>query len=390
MMTQAALAELLDHHPLDQLVRKYGVHLRTSARGHIGPCPLCSTDLASRTATRFEIREDRRHWVCAVCQSGGDVIELVRRRERCTFQEAVTHLLGTSTPKRTTAWSITSKKCATAKEHQIDRANAKEAERRQLYRRWRTASPLQCSSAENYLRARGIRFFPRTLRCVEAAPYFHGQSTDEQTGQLKPRIIYWGPVMLGGIIRSDGTFGGLHYTYLEPHGRSKARLTCPDTGEPLSAKKIRGSKEGAVLKLSGPANPVRLFIGEGIETVLSVADELGANSDDASTDAFWAMLDVGNLGGRALHAVEHPTRTLPNGRPARVPGPLPDLEATAISMPASVCEIIILCDADCDRFLVENAAMRCAARYRAEHRKITWAWARAGSDFNDMLQAERI
>src|SRR5260370_31756170 len=83
---EAALAELKTRNPCDRVAGQW-VTLRRHGRKLIGPCPICSAEPVSRTATRFEC--DAEGFVCAVCCEGGDVIRLVERVLGKNFRSAV-------------------------------------------------------------------------------------------------------------------------------------------------------------------------------------------------------------------------------------------------------------------------------------------------------------
>jgi hypothetical protein len=192
-------------------------------------------------------------------------------------------------------------------------------------------------------------------------------------------VIHRGPAMLLPIVAADGKFSGLHATYLDlaqPGG--KVALKHPDTGEALPAKKVRGSKTGGRIEIHPVANPHTLIIGEGFETVLSVYQAHVAERRPIDGVAFWAAVDLGNLGGRAIETVPHPTLKTKNNRAQRVPGPVPDLDAPGIPIPESVERIVILGDGDSDRYTTACAIVRASARFAMPTRTVGVAWAPAG------------
>src|SRR5690242_7482685 len=90
-LSDAQLGDLKDRHPCDELAARW-VRLRGRGQKKTGPCPVCSPNPQSKTATRFNVWPDR--WMCAVCPAGGDVIALVMARERLDFNGAVGWLGG--------------------------------------------------------------------------------------------------------------------------------------------------------------------------------------------------------------------------------------------------------------------------------------------------------
>jgi hypothetical protein len=200
--------------------------------------------------------------------------------------------------------------------------------------------------------------------------------------------------MLAPIVDAKGKFRALHTTWLDlnrPNG--KALIKDPETGDELPAKKVRGSKAGNAIHLvHATERPHTLFIGEGIETVLSVWLALRMDRE-RNNDAlgmvnmiFWSAVDLGNIGGRAAETVPHPARKTAGGRVQRVPGPEPDMASPAIAIPDSVTDLVLLGDGDSDRFTTQCALARAARRYAAPGRTVRVAWAPDGEDFNDELR----
>lgn len=84
--------------------------------------------------------------------------------------------------------------------------------------------------------------------------------------------------------------------------------------------------------------------------------------------------------------VPHSTAKTAKRRAQRVPGPVPDLAAPGIPIPASVTRLVIIGDSTSARFMTECAGARATARWAAEGRAIVVAWAPAGQDFDDVLR----
>lgn len=106
--------------------------------------------------------------------------------------------------------------------------------------------------------------------------------------------------------------------------------------------------------------------------------------------AVWSSVSLGNLCGRALDRVRHPTLTITDSlnrvRRKLVPGTQPDPASVALPIPESVTELWLLGDGDSDPFETEVALRRAQARYRVPGRTVRIAWAERGQDFNDMLR----
>jgi hypothetical protein len=106
--------------------------------------------------------------------------------------------------------------------------------------------------------------------------------------------------------------------------------------------------------------------------------------------AFWAAGDLGNLAGKSVATVAHPTRkSEKTGRAIKVPGAVPDLTETAIIIPDSVTDLVLLGDSTSDPFETRNAMARAAARYGRPGRTVRVAWAPDGVDFDDLLRTAK-
>lgn len=387
-ITDAELEDIKARNPLADIAAGY-VQLRRMGKRMVGPCPMCG---GRQRSGRFEILEDGDSWVCAVCPDGGDVIRLVEKVEGVDFRTAIERLGGRTTidPERAQKLADEREKKRLAREAQSEKF--REAERKRLWKVWEAAAPIAGTLADDYLRGRGIRLLALCpgLRFLPNAPYYHGEEIDDR-GRKQPRAIHAGPAMVAAFIRSDGTFGGLHMTWLQDHGDldlppSKIQLADPETGELLNAKKMRGSKSGARIWVGGAKAPKRLFVGEGIETVGSVLTAYVADGRPIEDTAFWAAGDLGNMAGRAAASVMHPTAKRPNGRALSVPGPDPDPDDPGLAIPETVDELVLLGDGDSDPVLTRFAMTRAARRYARPGRTIRIAFAPEGKDFNDVLQ----
>lgn len=378
------------------------VQLRRAGGRLVGPCPICGGKVTSQ---RFEILADGDSWVCAVCPDGGDVIRLVEKAEGCSFLDAIERLGGRASvdPAQAKALFEAREKKRLAREKTA--AGYREAERKRHWKTWEGAvRELAGTPVEGYAAARALRLPARCpgIRYAPSLPYWHGETIDDR-GRKSPIKIHTGPAMLGAFIRADGTFGGLHMTWLEDYGAKlefvdaeqqtlrlfrKIELNDPATGEILNSKKMRGSKAGAHIAIVKLAAPRRLVIGEGIETVLAVYTAHQLAGREISDTAFWAAGDLGNLAGRAIGTIPHPTLKRPNGRAQSVPDRYPDPDDAGLAIPDSVEELILLGDGDSEQLLTECAMERAARRYARPGRTIRIAFAPAGQDFNDVLQAE--
>lgn len=382
-ITEAELQDVKTRNPCDQVAGRW-VTLRRHGQKMIGPCPLHSGDPHARDSTSFECTADG--WVCAVCADGGDVIHLVECVQNCSFLEAVAFLGGKREIDPAEAARAQKKRDEIRAQRERESRTFREKERRRLFDSfWHPAKPIAGSDVERYLERRRCPApptLPPRIRFLPSCPMY----ADGSSGSIE---VHRGPAMLAAIVDAGGTFRGLHTTWLDlEQPKGKAAIADKVSGEILPAKKVRGSKSGGRIELVPRATPRRLVIGEGIETVLSVFNALTELGQDLSETAFWSAVDLGNLGGKAAGSVPHPALRTANDRALRVPGPVPDLEAPGLAIPESVEEIVLLGDADSDRFSTECALVRAAVRFAKPNRIVRAAWAHPGQDFNDMMLAE--
>jgi hypothetical protein len=401
MISQAALAALKKRHPCDAVVDDWGVALRKRGKKFIGPCPLHSPDLRAADSTSFECDAD--HWVCASCHDGGDVIRLVMLRERVTFVRAIEILGGAVEPDVERAADLDRVQAGRRREQY---ANAfRERARRAAFTLWNAGSGWLGTPVEDYLRrCRGLENLPDQLplRFGREIPFYHGEDVDE-LGRRSPRVIWRGPAMLAAIVNAAGTFRAVHITWINTElAGGKPIIVDPLSGETLPSKKVRGSKAGNTIRLVEPCPHLPasektyqtsqeqvssvLYVGEGIETVLSVWLALKRGGRDLSRSFFWSSCDLGNLAGRAAESVPHPWLADTAGRARRVPGPKPDMSDPGIIFPADVSELVLLGDGDSDLYTTRRALGRAAARYARPNLIVTGAIADEGKDFNDELR----
>lgn len=367
--------------------------LKKQSREWIGPCPACGgTD-------RFAINPNKKGGVFNCRGSiGGDVIAMVRHVVGCEFLAACEIINGEPMPQSDRQVSKAEIEAAAAErererarrdaEREAEQERYRENTRRSAYEIWRAGLPYETTPVEAYLKLRGIRTLPPKLplRYAPSLAYFDGSEINE-IGRRVPKVVHRGPAMLAPIVDAAGTFRGVHRTYLDlDQPKGKARITGAD-GEPADVKKGLGSKQGNVIKLIAPENAQLLYIGEGIETVLSVWLALHLAGRDVAQAAFYVASDLGNLAGKCVATVRHPTEKTEKGRPRMVEGPEPDLTDPGITIPDSVSDLVILGDGDSERFKTHCALHRASKRFAREGRLVRVAWADDGMDFNDVLMA---
>jgi hypothetical protein len=370
---------------------KVRAKLRKRSREWIGPCPRCGGK------DRFAVRPSKQVFNCRGA-GGGNVISMVMHACAVNFLAACEIITGEPAPCAGTAITLeTRRKAAEIQAAAVERARRREhddnlyraRERKTVFDIWDNAHPLEGSSGAEYMALRGLRFPPtppgrsERLKCVEAMPYHLERDT----------IVHRGPALVAPIVDSARKFRGLHFTYLDlaqPKGKLALQDPREAPGELLNAKKSRGSKQGNYIALIGPAEPAQLVLGEGAEKLIAVQMGLVASGRGLEQTAFWSAADLGNLGGKALETIVHPTRKNPKtGRPEKVAGAVPDLNAAAIGIPDSVIDLVLLGDTTSDPFTTRLALARASARYARPGRRVRVAWGPDGADFDDLLRAAK-
>jgi putative DNA primase/helicase len=187
---------------------------------------------------------------------------------------------------------------------------------------WAEAKPAQGTLVEKYLAARGITIpIPETLR-------FHPALKHPDGG-------IW-PGMVALVTRGPtGTPIAIHRTFLKKDGSGKAPVPRP--------KMMLGPCGGGAVFLAEAGE--RLGVGEGIETCLSVQQEVEV--------PVWAALSTSGL--------------------------------RKLELPPIVRAVTILADADAAG---EEAALEAGRRWKAAGLVAKIARPKGGADFNDMLRAK--
>ncbi|SCM73432.1 putative DNA primase [uncultured Pleomorphomonas sp.] len=342
-----------------------------------GPCPACGgTD-------RFAVRVDKRVFNCRHCGARGrDALSLALVGEAVSFVDACEQLTGEPRPSRT------HDETPEAREARLERRRKAEAEAlaaaekqaRQIEdarrRReesadyvWGDGADFLSTPVVGYFAHRGIRPLPHGVCNLRFAPdlaYWHDG-----------RVLHRGLAMLGRIQGPDNRTIGVHRTWFDeifsanrPKGRPD--IVDPASGELLPTKKVLGSKHGGAIRLvrgldwrgDAPTGfpgdmipPVRLFLAEGIETLLSVYLALWCDrSPLLDRAAFWCGIDLGNLRN--------------------------------IKAPRPIGEVILLGDGDSDPDDTAAALDRAEESFIAQGCRVARLMADPGKDFNDMLRGE--
>ena len=382
MISDAALDDLKQRHDCADVAQQFGAVLRKSGQKLIGSCPLCG---GGKKATRFEVTAQT--WVCAVCHEGGDVVALVEKASGRDFLGAVDFLGGVRELSAEEREKIEREGRSREHKREVEAAAYREKERRVAFNIWSSNHALPAGRdgfAAAYFTGRNIDLAAvYTLRLHPLLSYFDGKDTGGS-----PRVVHRGPAVLAAVQGRDGRFAAVHMTWIDPARPGEKATILSETGEALPAKKVRGTKASGVIKLAGAKAPLRLFVGEGYETVLSTHTALRRLGRLRASDAFWSAVDLGNLGGPAKQAIAHPSLKHANGHALRVPGPEPD--GLGWCCPDSVAELVLLGDGDSEEFLTRMALERARARYASRARAVRIVMAPAGYDFNDVLRGKDV
>ena len=356
------------------------------------PCPGCGG------RDRFSVHQGKDVFFCRASGAGGDALALVQHLDGCDFLTACEIVSGEKRPDG--RGESEADRLARQRRQQEERAKAareraradaefnafREAERRRCFKVWRDAGPIDGTAAEAYLAARGL-YAPAgaRLRFAPRLGFWHGNA-----------MLGAFPAMVGAMVGPDGRFAGVHETFLDPVAAKKASVIDPVEKQRLDAKKTRGSWAGATVDLMRVERPARCFLGEGIETVLSVFCALAAAHPPLLAGAeFRSACNLGNIAGKAENRVAHPSERIArqdgrDGGPRKVGGEIPapaERDLPMVFIADSVSELFLLGDGDSDPFVTALALRRAAARFSRAYPWLTikLAMAKPGADFNDML-----
>jgi len=382
-----ALARTRDIH---DVAVEHGAHLHREGHEWIGPCPICGGK------DRFAVNQSKRIFNCRGAGEGtygaGDNINLVMHVVGCDFIEAVERITGTPRPDRTRDESAEERK----KREQRHNALAAEYARREAEERAaleRKAAQDEASiaevikrsvhylgtHAEAYMReTRGLtppRHLTGDLRFVHALDYWGAGDN----GSNEPVLLASVPALIAIIRDALGDVIGISQTYLDPLEPTKWK----PTGSPRnSAKKIRGRKQGGMIRLGRPAETIA--IAEGWENALAWY-QLGLGPEEVMLAA---AVDLGNLSGRATGQIAHKKLVDPEGRPRRMPNGLPDPKAPGLILPQGIKSVIIIADTDSESYATAGLLSVAVRRFHAQDLNVEISWPSTGLDYNRMLLRE--
>jgi len=371
-----------------------------SNRGY--PCPACGG------RDRFSINTAKNLFFCRNSGASGDGIALVEYVRGCNFLSACEILTGRPPPDgkatETQEEKAARKKLMAerearhaqeAQERAWQQEEWREKERRRAHEIWTRCQPFAGTLVEAYFAKRGQLLAPEAnLRFDPRAKLW-----SEPDGEGQRKVLHEGPAIVAGVIRPDGSFGGIETIWIDlDDAKGHVRVFDPVTGEMAPAKKMRGTMGGGFVRLARAQGEIlRIVAGEGLATVNAVRCDLAAEDPAfAATCEFRACLSLDGLGGKSAGMVRHPSKTITDRRghlrPLMVRGPVPKLEGEPVmAVPGTCRELILLRDGDSDPFSTRQTLERAAARFAHHYPFLTVRMADPGDgmDFDDLRQKMR-
>lgn len=335
------------------------------ANERTGPCPVCGG------RDRFGVNIRRRKFNCRGCTAkGNNAVALAMFGGRMGFLDVCEALALEPPPRPVKGETAEQKAEREARVAELKaRAAADEEKRRKqeaeadAYRLraaravWDKAGKGDLAPVMDYLiEARGLDITGLNLAAIRQA--------DLPLQNDRKDVLHTGPAMVCAMVDAEGRLVGVHRTWLGPSRdgvikKGRPVVVDPATGEPVGTKKGLGLKKGAVIRLARLTEPglppARLFMGEGIETTLSVYTALRKTASPLLTRAaFWCGIDLGNI-------------------------------AYSVPVPGWCRELVLLGDGDSDPHDTREALLACAKRFRDAGAGVRIVMAPEGQDFNDML-----
>jgi hypothetical protein len=365
----------------------HGAHLKREGHEWIGPCPICGGK------DRFAVNQSKRVFNCRGSgdeHGKGDCINLVMHIVGCDFLEAVERITGTARPDRTRDESAEERK----RRELAHAARAAEYARREAEERAAMeakAARDEASIADVIKRAKQLdgithadaylretrklnppRWLTGDLRFVRDLDYYGFGDN----GSNEPVLLATLPALIAIIRDTLGDVIGISQTYLDPIEPTKWKPTGSSRNSP---KKIRGRKQGGMIRLGRPAETIA--ISEGWENALAW-HALGQGPEEVMLAA---AVDLGNLAGRATGQLAHKTLVDPEGRPRRMPNGLPDPKHPGVILPDGIRNVILIADNDSESYSTAALLAVAVRRFQAMELNVEISWPPTGQDFNQYL-----
>lgn len=352
MMRAEAVKASVD---LRALAEQAGVVLKRQGRALAGLCPFH----AEKTPSFYVHAETRPHWFkCFGCGKGGSAIDFVMAFEGCDLKTALDQLrrqAGLSGGSEAEWQARLEAEREFQRAEQARRIAARMASAREI---WRSAAH-DPDALQGYFAARGIdasllaAAFPAA--CPGGVPLslrFSARCYDEGAERFDP-------AMVGCVTRGQALLG-VHRTFLTRDLRAKRR------GVAGAKAKMKGPCDGGAIWLTPPGEEI--WIGEGIETVLSVMQE-EARRGRASGKSFAAVLSLGNLAGGGIEA-------------------FPDPRDLKFMPPPGTRRVVVIEDRDeKDQAAARALTDRAAAKFAGAGLDVRRIAPPQGCDFNDLVRA---
>lgn len=357
--------------PISEVVDRLAVPDLKRAGGElVGPCPKCGgTD-------RFGVNARRDVYNCRAC-GGGDGISLVRLVLDCSFEDALSWLVGAAPveidpeeERRRAALRAEKKRAADARAEK-ERQRAISAARAI----WYEAEGGDLGMIGRYFVRRGLPagLVERLSHCLRLHPDLPYMVPGESGGWIQ---AHRGPAMLAAVVDAGNRVTAVHRTWIDldqPKGKAVVshggRVDWP-------AKKVLGHKKGCAIRLytnrCASNSTDAMVMGEGIETTLT------AMAADPASAAYWCGVDLGNMSGRRIL----------RGKGMKYAG-VPDLEDDQAFLPPPwVRRLIFIQDGDSEPKATRaklEAGLRRARALLPSVQQIQIVHAGAGRDLNDIL-----
>jgi hypothetical protein len=128
-----------------------------------------------------------------VCPDGGDVIRLVEKVEGCDFRAAIERLGGRTAIDAARAKELFEERERKRLAREKTSADYREAERKRLFRTWKSALPIHDTVAARYLEGRGLQLPERCpgLRFLPTMPT--GTARPSTSAAANPAAQIHGP-----------------------------------------------------------------------------------------------------------------------------------------------------------------------------------------------------
>ncbi len=197
-------------------------------------------------------------WTDAATGEHGDLLDLIAGRQRLAT-------LGDTLDEARRFLSLPSSERFENRRREPAPTGSPEAARRLFA----MSKPIAGTLAETYMRNRGIAHARKISLRFHPRCYYRADADDQEDVPTS-----W-PALIAAVTDLDGTVTGVHRTWLDPSGRSKAPVATP--------RRAMGHLLGNGVRFGRVDD--NMVAGEGIETVLSLAQVLPALPSIAALSA---------------------------------------------------------------------------------------------------------